>query len=579
MKIQLLLLFFFYNLSYSQNWQWIKEGGGTGTADTYTQEQVYSMVTDSQNNIYILSRVSGGDVEIDSNPKATFGYGDPKDVVLASFSCDGTYRWSKIIGGNGIESIDAVQVDSQDNVYITGKVATCDGGGAGNFYYARIDNEYQFTNTGSACTLIFLAKFDSNGNLQYVKRPQLPTTSSLAGTYTRSYNFEIQNDLLYWFVWLPPGVYAEGAFTNNTTATHAPYVLKYNLDGSFIEAVQLGTIQGLYDVNLKYYRNLNNGYYYMTLFKVNSGGTFSINGQPIVNSAALICYDNIGNLLWKKENNNNNANYMKFFGLDFDPQNNIYIAGSMVGMNMNSFLGYAVSIANTPAFVMKLDSTADNLLWASNYDSVGSNGYGDLIYNGNEIAYTGWCAGTNFTWGSQSIYVTAANEGQDVLFARFDSTTGNCLSLHKINSNVGTTDYGNAIAVDASGDYIVGGGFGQNIYDMNNTVATNEGGPTDFFLARFSAQACSTLNTESFEETFIRLYPNPSKGMVTLDYQLETAAQLQVIDVSGRVVLERELVAAETSVQFATTVMASGVYAVQVLGNSGGVWRSKLIIE
>ncbi|MFD2891367.1 T9SS type A sorting domain-containing protein [Flavobacterium chuncheonense] len=116
----------------------------------------------------------------------------------------------------------------------------------------------------------------------------------------------------------------------------------------------------------------------------------------------------------------------------------------------------------------------------------------------------------------------------------------------------------------------------------NNYYATYGGNTTVSTVAVQTPNVCvgPTLSSEDFTTAnTIALYPNPSKGMVTLDYQLETAAQLQVIDVSGRVVLERELVAAETSLQFDTTAMASGVYAVQVLGNSGGVWRSKLIVE
>ncbi|MDK2772554.1 MAG: T9SS type A sorting domain-containing protein [Flavobacterium sp.] len=531
MKIKLLLFLLIGTFSRAQDWQWIKEGGGTGTASSNTKEQVYSMVTDSQNNIYILSRVRGSDVEIDGNSKATYGYSTPSDVVLASFSCNGTYRWSKIIGGNGTENINAVQVDSQDNVYVVGNVATCNGGGAGNFYYARIDDEYEFINSDSACTLIFLAKFDTNGTIQYVKRPQLPTTPSLAGTYTRSYNLQIHNDVLYWFVWLPPGVYADGAFTNSSPDAYTPYVLKYNLDGSFIEAVQLGTVQGLYDFYIKCYRNPYNGYYYMTYERANSGASFSINGQPIVNSSAIICYDTTGQFLWKRENTNDGSSgiTMELYNLDFDPQNNIYIAGEMLGLNMDSFIGFSVSATARPAFVMKTDPTANSLIWASSYTGTGSNNLGAIKFNNTEVAYTGWCFGTSFSWGTQTLVAPNTNEGQDVLFARFDSTTGNCLSLNKINSDVGSTDFGNAIAVDTSGDYIVGGGFGHYIYDMNNNVSTNEGGPSDFFLAKFSTQACTPLSNEYFEESLMRVYPNPANEFITVSVTENTKYELYSI--------------------------------------------------
>lgn len=575
MKIKLLLFLLIGTFSRAQDWQWIKEGGGTGTASSNTKEQVYSMVTDSQNNIYILSKVAGSGVEIDGNPKNTYDSGNPNEVVLASFSCDGTYRWSKIIGGNGTENINAVQVDSQDNVYVAGKVATCNGGGAGNFYYARIDDEYEFINTGSACTLIFLAKFDTNGTIQYVKRPQLPTTTSQAVTYTASYNVEIHNDIIYWSVWLPPGVYADGAFTNSNPDAYTPYVLKYNLDGSFIEAVQLGTIQGLYDFYIKYYRNPYNGYYYMTYQRTNSGATFSINGQPIVNSAALICYDNLGQYQWKVENSSTQENILKFFNITFDPQNNIYISGHITGLNMVSFAGYSTPDPVTPAFIMKLNPTATTLLWASNHNILDSGSLGYLFYNGNEVAYTGRCAGPNFTWGSQTMYVNEINQGQDVLFARFDSTTGDCLSLNKINSDVGSTDFGNAIAVDASGDYIVGGGFGHYIYDMNNNVSTNEGGPSDFFLAKFSTQACTPLNNESFDESQIRVYPNPANEFIMVSVTENTKYKLYSI--AGQLVKIGSLSVNENSINLQE--LSKGCYLLKLSNENNTVLTLKVLKE
>lgn len=419
-------------------------------------------------------------------------------------------------------------------------------GGAGNFYYARIDDEYEFINSSSACTLIFLAKFNSSGVLQYVKRPE-PPVSLLSNATLNTLSFEIHDDILYWFLWLKPGSYESGALVNNNMSDpETPYVLKYYPDGTFMEAIQLGTIQNNYPVVANYYRNPYNGYFYMTYRKVNSGGSFSINGLSIVNSAALICYDNLGQYQWKVENSSTQENILKFFNITFDPQNNIYISGHITGLNMVSFAGYSTPDPVTPAFIMKLNPTATTLLWASNHNILDSGSLGYLFYNGNEVAYTGRCAGPNFTWGSQTMYVNEINQGQDVLFARFDSTTGNCLSLNKINSDVGSTDFGNAIAVDASGDYIVGGGFGHYIYDMNNNVSINEGGPTDFFLAKFSTQACSPLSNESFEETQLQVYPNPANEFIQVSVTENTKYELY--NVTGQLVKIGSLSVNENSI-------------------------------
>lgn len=575
MHVRLLYITFLLPIfTYSQSFQWIKDGGSAENLGSNNFEQVYSIATDSQKNVYVLSKVGMSSLNIDGNPKPN--YDDPSsfptDIVLASFSCDGAYRWSKIIGGRNTEEISAVQVDSQDNVYIAGKMMTCNDGSVSQPYPGRIENDYTFTNATNSCNLIFLAKFDTNGVFQYIKRPQLPTTSSNALSYTRSYNFQIQDDILYWFVWLPPGTYADGAFTNSTTETHAPYVLKYNLDGSFIEATQLGNIQGIFSIIVKYYRNPHNGFYYMTFAKTSST-TFTINGQPVVNAAALVCYDNNGNLLWKRENTQAMAGSLVFHSLDFDPQNNIYISGSIASSSIDSFMGFTASFSS-PAFIMKVDATADNLSWASHHNTLSTSGYSALVYNGSEVAFTGWCAGTNFTWGTQSIYVTAPGELQDVLLARFDSTTGACLSLNNIPSSAGSTDRGTAITVDASGDYLVGGGFAALLYDTNGNSVTNEGGTTDFFIAKFATEPCSPLSNETFETNTIKVYPNPARNVLTVAINENTNYELYTI--TGQLVKQGKLSTIDNTI--AVQDLSKGYYLLRI-GNENGNWQSIKILK
>ncbi|MFY8187741.1 MAG: T9SS type A sorting domain-containing protein [Flavobacterium sp.] len=574
--LYVLLLTLWVLNGYAQSFQWIKDGGSSENLGSNDFEQVYSIATDSQKNVYVLSKVGMSSLNIDGNPKNNYDNpgSTPTDVVLASFSCDGTYRWSKIIGGSGREAISTVQVDSQDNVYVAGRIATCNDGSSLQPFPGRIEDDYIFTNASGACSLIFLAKFNTNGVFQYVKRPQLPTTLTDATTYTASFNFQIQNDSLYWFVWLPPGVYAEGGFTNNTTETHAPYVLKYDVEGNFVEATQLGTIQGIFSLRANYYRNATNGYYYMTFEKTQSSSTFTINGQPVENTAALVCYDNNGNYLWKRENTQPMAGSLVFYSLDFDPQNNIYIGGKIASSSIDSFMGFTASFS-APAFVMKLNPTADNLLWASHHDTVGSGGYGALIYNDDEVAYTGWCAGSNFTWGNQSINVTATNQGQDALLARFDSATGACLSLHNIPSTIGSTDRGTAIAVDASGDYLVGGGFAAQIFDTYGASVNNEGGTTDFFIAKFATEVCSVLSNENFEEATLQVYPNPASDFVTVSVKENTSYELYTL--TGQIVKQGNFTAVNNTL--VVQDLSSGCYVLQLKNEKGISQTIKVLKE
>ena len=561
-------------LGYAQSFQWIKDGGSSENLGSNDYEQAYNIATDSQKNVYVLSKVGMSSLNIDGNPKTNYDDpgSTPMDIVLASFSCDGTYRWSKIIGGGDTEVISAVQVDSQDNVYIAGRILSCDDGTALYPFPARIDNDYVFVNSPSACSRLFLAKFNTNGILQYVKRPEPNLTNSPSFA---SFGFELQNDVIYWFVWLKPGTYADGDLINTNTDPQTPFVLRYNLDGSFIEGVQLGTFQfnGAVD-STRYYRNPYNGNYYMTCIKTSSSTTLTINGQPVVNSAALVCYDTNGNYLWKRENTQPMAGSLVFYSLDFDSQNNIYIGGKIASSSIDSFMGFTASFSS-PAFIMKLDATADNLLWASHHNTVASSGYGSLVYNGSEVAFTGWCAGTNFTWGTQSIYVTATNEGQDVLLARFNSATGACLSLNRIPSTIGSTDRGTAIAVDASGDYLVGGGFAATIYDVNNNPVFNGGGTTDFFIAKFATQACSPLSTADFEEEGIQVYPNPASHVLTVAIHENVSYALYTI--TGQLVQEGKLTMVNNTI--AVSDLSKGYYLLRLENENGSSQSIKVLKE
>jgi hypothetical protein len=164
-KIHILSFFLISLGGQAQSFQWIKDGGSSENLGSNDFEQVYSIATDSQKNVYVLSKVGMSSLNIDGNPKNNYDNPSaiPTDVVLASFACEGTYRWSKIIGGNDTEEITAVQVDSDDNVYVAGRISSCHDGTGLYPYPARIDDDYVFANTLSACSKLFLAKFNTNG--------------------------------------------------------------------------------------------------------------------------------------------------------------------------------------------------------------------------------------------------------------------------------------------------------------------------------------------------------------------------------------------------------------------------------
>ena len=83
----------------AQTWQWAKRGGSV-LPPTNGNEKVVSMCVDPHGNVTVASLVSSSNINIDGNLKPGYSVQYPtSDIAIASFSCDGTYRWSKTIGG------------------------------------------------------------------------------------------------------------------------------------------------------------------------------------------------------------------------------------------------------------------------------------------------------------------------------------------------------------------------------------------------------------------------------------------------------------------------------------------------
>ena len=114
-----------------------------------------SISVDSSGNLFIAGMFKGSNLNFGGGSITNNG---GLDFFLAKFDSNGNHQWSKGFGGNNDDYSYSVSADSSGNVYITGffKSSTIDfGGGALN-------------NAGGWDT--YLAKFDSNGSLQWSKR-------------------------------------------------------------------------------------------------------------------------------------------------------------------------------------------------------------------------------------------------------------------------------------------------------------------------------------------------------------------------------------------------------------------------
>ena len=538
-----------------------------GSLDNSVPEHVIDMVTDSERNVYVISQVGEAGLTIDGNPKTYWGDNTTLgDVALASFACDGTYRWSKIIGGASVEIVKSVQVDSQDNVYIVGNFL----GYQSTQYPPRIDNDYIMSQSPADARMLFLAKFDKEGVFQWIKRPQAEVIPSTDTPNTGSYEMYIANDIIYWFVTLESGTYADGAFTTGAYSGYQNFVFKYDINGNFIDATHLNWVS-VGGALPKMYRNPYNGYYYLMYRKNGSTTVVSVNGVNIENATFIACYNDTGVFQWLRESNTNNSYDVTLHGLAFDPSNNIYVAGKMTGYTISgaSFLGFTIPIDEIPAFILKVNPTADTLLWSSYVTTPSSSeNIGGLLYHNNIVSYTGSATGENynFSGGSLTLNINPIGTNTEILFSQFDAETGSTLLLSKITGDSNNPDNGTAIAVDSNGDYLVGGGFGHYIYDANGNQNINAGGRSDFFVAKYSTGACNPLSMPNMELDKVQVYPNPAKDVLYIIAQ-EPIEAVRFYNILGQEVLYKE-VAMQESVTVEVGSLVSGSYFVKVIPSS-----------
>ncbi|UMY66919.1 T9SS type A sorting domain-containing protein [Flavobacterium sp. HJ-32-4] len=364
----------------------------------------------------------------------------------------------------------------------------------------------------------------------------------------------------YWMVAIPPGTYGDGAFVNQTPGINF-FILKYSAQGNLTGAIGPLDIQYIegYLGTLHFYRNPYNGFFYMYAMKDSPTGSVSIGGQTTDKCFLLACFNEQGQFQWMRTDTSTSPYYSCLFDLTFDTDNSLYIAGKLCVNNMDSFLGVSANTTNTsPAFVMKTDPTASNVIWSS-YGNKEADNCGGIALNGDEVGFAGRANASNFTWGGQVLNVNTIGEGSEALLARFNKTTGACIALTKIPGDAGYDDVGSALTVDAAGDYLFGGGIGHQMTFASGDIY-NDGLETDFFVAKYATAPCQPLGLNDNQNDGFGLYPNPvDKQMVVSS---STSARYVLVDMTGKQLAKGSLSEGENILE--TASLPPGVYLLKI---------------
>jgi hypothetical protein len=205
------------------------------------------------------------------------------------------------------------------------------------------------------------------------------------------------------------------------------------------------------------------------------GGALTSAGSTDI---AIVKLDASGNYVWAKQFGDSNAQAVR--GIGTDANGNVYFAGAYVG-SVDFGGGPLTSAGNADVFIAKL-SPAGGYVWAKLFGDTNSQTANALAADASgNTAMTGQIFGTvNFGGGN----LVTAGAG-DVYVAAFDAT--GALRWAKAWGD-SAAQTGNGVAIDASGNVILGGAFKGNL-NLGGTTLVNPGGTTtnDAFVAKFDA--------------------------------------------------------------------------------------------
>lgn len=528
------------------NWQWAHGAGGT------SYESGTNVTTDVNGNILMTGYFS--------SPTLVFGSwtlqnhdasGATADVYLVKYDPSGNVLWAINPGGVSSDAGTGVSTDANGNIYLAG-------------YFSSIAN-FAFLNVVSGGGLdCFIAKYDSSGNIQWVRTgggtstdfPQRISTDANGNSYIVGY------------------FTAATATFGTVTLTNADitgvatdiFIAKYNAAGNQVWAKREGGIANESGTGICVNAMgavFVTGYFVSAVITFGSTTLTNMDASGTTRDVFVAKYDTAGIILWVKNAGGTMSDMSS--AVTSDPTGNVIITGyfaSPVFTIGTSNYSNARAVGGTyDMFLIKYDP-AGNAVWAhtlgANDDelasSVTSDSNGDIFVSGSfndSLVYIGATLLTN----------TTTTVGISDLFVAKFAAAGN--SVWATSAGGTLTDACLSICADNLGNVFIAGYFNSPTISFGSTSLTNVAN-SDIFVARMGNLFTGFQNVEPVESNTF-LYPNPSTGAVTLQVASETKAgsEVMIYNQAGQLVY-KEIVSTTGNVQLDLHALANGVYFVRV---------------
>ncbi|MBP7553795.1 MAG: choice-of-anchor D domain-containing protein [Spirochaetes bacterium] len=339
--------------------------GWTKTIGGVYSDYGYSITVDSLNNIYLTGSFAVSAYFFDGVDIKT-SYGSSYDIYITMINSDGTYGWTKTIGGVSSDYGYSITVDNLNNIYVTGyfkETVDFDPG-------AGIDNK---TSAGNAD--IYITKINSDGSYGWTK-----TMGGLSSEYGNSITVDSSHNIYVTGYFEGTADFNPAVEVDNKTSVGGAdiYITKINSDGSYGWTKTMGGVNDDFGYSIKA-DSLNNiyatGYFRGNIYitKINENGNYG--WTKIIGGG----YDDYG------------------YSITVDNLNNIYVTGEFqktVDFDPGEGVDNKTSGGINDIFITRINSNG-SYGWTKTIGSTGTDyGYSITVDSSNNIYVTGEFGGT-----------------------------------------------------------------------------------------------------------------------------------------------------------------------------------------
>ncbi len=502
---------------------WVKQIGGTNS------DFGYSIVLDDQGNIYTTGYFFD---TVDFDP----GVGvfnitstGSADVFISKLDAAGNFVWAKHLGGSQADYSFSIVLDNTGNLYTTGLFH-------GTSDFDPNAGVFNLTSTGGDT---FISKLDTSGNFVWAKQVDSPANFNLGITLALDASGNVYGT--GYFGGIADFDPSASIFNLTSSGNFDIFIWKLDVSGNFVWAKRMGGTDDDIGNTIKVDDSGSNiyctGEFRSTVDFDPNGGVFNLTSSGS-SDGYISKLDSSGNLVWAKKIGDVGDDRGLSIALD-NSNNYVYVSGDYSGttdFDPGAGINNLTSAGGEDIFITKFDMSG-NFVWAKGMGGSGLEepGYNIQLDSSNDVIITGWFSGTSDFDPGGGIYNLSSAGFTDAYIAKLDAA-GNFVWAKRLGGTF--NDKARGLTLDSSGNIFTTGNFSTTVdFDPGTGIFNlTSAGDTDVFIHKMRPENLG-ISESNFGEKF-KLYPNPSKGILYINGEVNKITNIEIYSVLGQKVMD-----------------------------------------